>query len=269
MGVLTEVEPNPDAQAELDIAMGAPWGAPGAAATTIAGEMTPRVPVAGLPMTGTDVMASPEPTDALEIEDNEDAGTETQRQPVRQTQLPVTAVVIAAGAPRSFSDLGHLVASMDRNANPHAYTDDTILLSLQLFAYLSKYPHVRSAFHHPTRPLHYGVEISPEANLPERPNFAKTANMFSLVERFTFRAAPPDPDMPKIPADIQYWAGVIMRNACRKDDSRAGIRQCANMSCGKWEAYPRQFAKCRRCRKAKYCSKDCQSRAWQEGHRFW
>lgn len=269
MGVLTEVEPNPDAQAELDIAMGAPRGAPGAAATTVAGEMTPRVPVAGLPMTGTAVMASPEPTDALEVEDNEDAGTETQRQPVRQTQLPVTAVVIAAGAPRSFSDLGHLVASMDRNADPHVYTDDTILLSLQLFAYLSKYPHVRSAFHHPTRPLHYGVEISPEANLPERPNFAKTANMFSLVERFTFRAAPPDPDMPKIPADIQYWAGVIMRNACRKDDSRAGIRQCANMSCGKWEAYPRQFAKCRRCRKAKYCSKDCQSRAWQEGHRFW
>lgn len=268
MNVLTEVEPNPDAQAELDIAMGAPRGAPGAAATTVAGEMTPRVPAAGLPMMAT-TMASPEPTDALEVEDNEEAGTEAQRQPVRQTQLPVTAVVIAAGAPRSFSDLGHLVASMDRNADPHAYTDDTILLSLQLFAYLSKYPHVRSAFHHPTRPLHYGVDISPEAKLPERPNFAKTANMFSLVERFTFRAAPPDPDMPKIPSDIQYWAGVIMRNACRKDDSRAGIRQCANMSCGKWEAYPRQFAKCRRCRKAKYCSKDCQSRAWQEGHRFW
>lgn len=268
MNVLTEVEPNPDAQAELDIAMGAPRGAPGAAATTVAGEMTPRVPAAGLPMTAVN-MASPEPVDNQDIGDDDAAGTETQRQPVRQPQLPVTAVVIAAGAPRSFSDLGHLVASMDRNADPHAYTDDTILLSLQLFAYLSKYPHVRSAFHHPTRPLHYGVEISAEANLPERPNFAKTSNMFSLVERFTFRAAPPDPDMPKIPSDIQYWAGVIMRNACRKDDSRNGIRQCANMSCGKWEAYPRQFAKCRRCRKAKYCSKDCQSRAWQEGHRFW
>lgn len=267
MNVLTEVEPNPDAQAELDIAMGAPRGAPGAAVTTVAGEMTPRVPAAGLPLTAAN-MASPEPVDNQDIGNDDDAGTETQR-PVRQPQLPVTAVVIAAGAPRSFSDLGHLVASMDRNADPHAYTDDTILLSLQLFAYLSKYPHVRAAFHHPTRPLHYGVEISPEAKLPERPNFSKTSNMFSLVERFTFRAAPPDPDMPKIPADIQYWAGVIMRNACRKDDSRNGIRQCANMSCGKWEAYPRQFAKCRRCRKAKYCSKDCQSRAWQEGHRFW
>jgi hypothetical protein len=31
-----------------------------------------------------------------------------------------------------------------------------------------------------------------------------------------------------LPPEIQYWAGVIMRNACRKDDSRGGIRQCAN-----------------------------------------
>lgn len=41
------------------------------------------------------------------------------------------------------------------------------------------------------------------------------------------------------------------------------------MLCGRWEAYPREFAKCRRCRKAKYCGKECQSTAWSEGHRFW
>ena len=39
--------------------------------------------------------------------------------------------------------------------------------------------------------------------------------------------------------------------------------------CGKWESFPREFAKCRRCRKAKYCGKECQSTAWSEGHRFW
>jgi MYND finger len=39
--------------------------------------------------------------------------------------------------------------------------------------------------------------------------------------------------------------------------------------CGRWESYPREFAKCRRCRKAKYCGKECQSTAWSEGHRFW
>jgi len=98
-------------------------------------------------------------------------------------------------------------------------------------------------------------------------------NVFSLVERFTFRPSSTETDLPnpppKLPPEIQYWAGVIMRNACRKDDSRGGIRQCANMLCGRWESYPREFAKCRRCRKAKYCGKECQSTAWSEGHRFW
>ncbi|KAK2467229.1 hypothetical protein APHAL10511_000778 [Amanita phalloides] len=98
-------------------------------------------------------------------------------------------------------------------------------------------------------------------------------NVFSLVERFTFKPSSNEADLPnpppKLPAEIQYWAGVIMRNACRKDDSRGGIRQCANMLCGRWEKYPREFAKCRRCRKAKYCGKECQSTAWSEGHRFW
>ena len=43
----------------------------------------------------------------------------------------------------------------------------------------------------------------------------------------------------------------------------------ATVLCGRWETYPREFAKCRRCRKAKYCGKECQSTAWSEGHRFW
>ncbi|KAH9472485.1 hypothetical protein MJO28_001671 [Puccinia striiformis f. sp. tritici] len=95
------------------------------------------------------------------------------------------------------------------------------------------------------------------------------SNVFSYVERFTHQRLPHDIHSPTIPGEIQYWAGVIMRNACRKDETRGGIRQCANMQCGKWESTPREFAKCRRCRKAKYCSKNCQSRAWQHGHRFW
>ncbi|CAI2161378.1 19919_t:CDS:2 [Funneliformis geosporum] len=118
------------------------------------------------------------------------------------------------------------------------YREEDILLSLQLLAYLSKYPHLRATFH-TAYPPH---------------------NVFSLVEKFTHRLHP---------AEIQYWAGVIMRNACRKDEIRGGIRQCAYMACGKWESYPREFAKCRRCRKAKYCSKACQSKAWSEGHRWW
>ncbi|KAI8381467.1 uncharacterized protein BYT42DRAFT_613243 [Radiomyces spectabilis] len=117
------------------------------------------------------------------------------------------------------------------------YREEDILLSLQLLAYLSKYPHIRNLFH-----------------------TAYDRNVFSVVEKFCHRLHP---------NAIQYWAGVIMRNACRKDETRGGTRRCANMACGKWETQPREFAKCRRCRKAKYCSKDCQSKAWTDGHRWW
>ncbi|KAI8336555.1 hypothetical protein BC941DRAFT_471096 [Chlamydoabsidia padenii] len=117
------------------------------------------------------------------------------------------------------------------------YREEDILLSLQLLAYLSKYPHIRNQFH---------------------TNYDR--NVFSVVERFCHRLHP---------NPIQYWAGVIMRNACRKDETKGGTRRCANMHCGKWETQPREFAKCRRCRKAKYCCKACQSRAWGDGHRWW
>lgn len=117
------------------------------------------------------------------------------------------------------------------------HREEDVLLCLQLLAYLSKYPHTRELFH-----------------------TAYQNNVFTIVEKFCHRL---------YPAPIQYWAGVIMRNSCRKDESKGGIRRCANMSCGKWETQPREFAKCRRCRKAKYCSKDCQSKAWASGHRWW
>jgi hypothetical protein len=102
---------------------------------------------------------------------------------------------------------------------------------------------------------------------PSRPPRSTAHNIFSLVEQYTFRPSSPADRSMRLGTDIQYWAGVIMRNACRKDELRGGIRQCANMGCGVWERFPREFAKCRRCRKAKYCSKGCQRRAWQAGHR--
>jgi hypothetical protein len=199
-----------------------------------------------------------------------------------------------------------------------------VLFSLQLLAYLSKYPHVRQAFYKQRPSFHPAVtNLSPRsqqqpiagpsgtrnisAPIPAPPPTPpakeqygffralasatargkekekaplttpvlphRMTNVFSLVERFTFRPSMTESELPnpppKLPPEISYWAGVIMRNACRKDDSRGGIRQCANMLCGRWETYPREFAKCRRCRKAKYCGKECQSMAWSEGHRFW
>lgn len=150
------------------------------------------------------------------------------------------------------------------------YRDEDVLLSLQLLAYLSKYPHVRSVFHSPA------AEAARQAAQAEKQqagisssSSTSTTNVFSLVEAFTHRPSSSDTHSPRHSSEVQYWAGVIMRNACRKDESRGGIRQCANMQCGVWEKYAREFAKCRRCRKAKYCSKACQSSAWGKGHRYW
>ncbi|KAF9255431.1 hypothetical protein L218DRAFT_350966 [Marasmius fiardii PR-910] len=164
------------------------------------------------------------------------------------------------------------------------YRDEDVLLGLQLLAYLSKYPHVRQAFYKKRDSFHPAAVVpvssvgrgkGKEKDSSSDARSVKQTNVFSLVERFTFRTSSASTsgegmgNGTKLPPEIQYWAGVIMRNACRKDDSRGGIRQCANMLCGRWESYPREFAKCRRCRKAKYCGKECQSTAWSEGHRFW
>lgn len=85
-------------------------------------------------------------------------------------------------------------------------------------------------------------------------------NIFPMVEKFTPKTSNT--------SDMCYWSGVIMRNSCRKDEARGGVRQCANFKCGKWEDSPRQFAKCRRCKRTKYCSKQCQLQAWGF-HKYW
>ncbi|CEP60951.1 MYND-type zinc finger protein MUB1 LALA0_S02e03378g [Lachancea lanzarotensis] len=84
-------------------------------------------------------------------------------------------------------------------------------------------------------------------------------NLFPLVERFTVKK--------ENERDMTYWSSVIMRNSCRKNES-TGVRQCANFACGKWEDYPKRFAKCRRCKRTKYCSRECQLQSWSY-HRYW
>ncbi|KHN95420.1 MYND domain protein (SamB) [Metarhizium album ARSEF 1941] len=151
--------------------------------------------------------------------------------------------------------------------------EEDVLMSLQLLAYVSKYCGLRSYFQksHLVPKLSLGINL---AALDGEEDVADTDdtddsdeeyllpndfNLFPLVEKFTVRYHS---------TDMQYWAGVVMRNLCRKDDTRGGIRQCAYYQCGKWEEYTRQFAKCRRCRRTKYCSKECQKSAWAF-HRHW
>jgi hypothetical protein len=151
--------------------------------------------------------------------------------------------------------------------------DEDVLMSLQLLAYVSKYCNLRSYFQksHLVPKLKIGSDLqlldgdacSPapptEEEELEEYELPDDFNIFPLVEKFTVRHHSPD---------MQYWASVVMRNLCRKDDSRGGIRQCAYYQCGKWEEEARQFAKCRRCRRTKYCSKECQKSAWVF-HRHW
>lgn len=99
---------------------------------------------------------------------------------------------------------------------------------------------------------------SPDSDLAPCPQASKQINVFPLVEKYTVKATNS--------SDMCYWSGVIMRNSCRKAES--GVRQCAFFDCGTWEKFPRQFAKCRRCKRTKYCSKECQLKAWGY-HKHW
>ena len=167
---------------------------------------------------------------------------------------------------------------LDRTAPPGVLAatprDEDVLMSLQLLAYVSKYCNLRVYFQRshlvPKLKINHSMHIVGDVSPPRASSsqdddedeeylLPDDFNIFPLVEKFTVRHHS---------QDMQYWAGVVMRNLCRKDDSRGGIRQCAYYECGKWEQKTRQFAKCRRCRRTKYCSKDCQKNAWVY-HRHW
>ncbi|CAG8154981.1 unnamed protein product [Penicillium nalgiovense] len=149
--------------------------------------------------------------------------------------------------------------------------DEDVLMSLQLLAYVSKYCNLRSYFQAShlvpklkvDHELHFLDENADPlaADMCEEDEYLlpDDVSIFPLVEKFTVRHNS---------KDMQYWACVVMRNLCRKDEAKGGIRQCAYYKCGKWEEFQRQFAKCRRCRRTKYCSKDCQKSAWVY-HRHW
>ena len=160
---------------------------------------------------------------------------------------------------------------LDRSAPPGILAatprDEDVLMSLQLLAYVSKYCNLRTYFQqsHLVPKLKIGNNLNAldengtsdcqESDDSDEEEYLLPDgfNIFPLVEKFTVRHHS---------QDMQHWAGVVMRNLCRKDDARGGIRQCAYYECGRWEQWPRQFAKCRRCRRTKYCSKECQKNAW-------
>lgn len=258
---IVSLEPNDD------FAMGAPPGAPGAiegpAPTTTPTDLETR-PRAGQP----DVTPRAVTTDlpAMIPVTTVPRGTLDLPRHLNNTQIPARF-----RTPRTTH--GQAVQHERHPEGP--YRDEDVLLSLQLLAYLSKYPHVRQHFYKTRPSFHPATQIlaskagpsvtvnttvtSPSSTKESNPLFKAFAsatgrgkekekananvspaqgsamretNVFSLVERFTFRPSSSESELPNppptLPAEIQYWAGVIMRNACRKDESRGGIRQCAN-----------------------------------------
>lgn len=227
------------------------------------------------------------------------AGTPTQQIPFPQTQMPPPVNAVNATPANLHRTPARLPSrlTMDRNttppnilaAMPHG---EDILMSLQLLAYVSEYCNLRSYFQksHLVPRLQIGSDLrvldadynpatdngTSQEELDDEwdKEFVEAGefNIFPLIEKFTVKpssssrhiSSPSSPQQ----GDMQDWAGVVMRNLYRKDDSRSGIRQCAYWQCGKWEGYTRQFAKCRRCRRTKYCSKEYQKGAWGS-HRFW
>ncbi|KAM0204313.1 hypothetical protein ACHAPA_007763 [Fusarium lateritium] len=209
---------------------------------------------------------NPTPVPTIGLSPNRPAMATPPQPPLAATTVPRYLL------DRNFIPNPQMVAAMPR--------EEDVLMSLQLLAYVSKYCGLRSYFQksHLVPRLKIGKELAAidkdpsamdeEDEVPEVYDedaddeeylLDNDFNLFPLVEKFTVRYHS---------TDMQYWAGVVMRNLCRKDDTRGGIRQCAYYQCGKWEEYTRQFAKCRRCRRTKYCSKECQKSAWAF-HRHW
>lgn len=190
---------------------------------------------------------------------------------------PPPQMNVVNAAAQVMAQSSHARYLLDRSAPPgiKAATprDEDVLMSLQLLAYVSKYCNLRSYFQqsHLVPKLRIGNNINAfddnhandcflnDESDEEEYLLPDDFNIFPLVEKFTVRHHS---------QDMQHWAGVVMRNLCRKDDARGGIRQCAYYECGRWEKWTRQFAKCRRCRRTKYCSKECQKNAWVY-HRHW
>ena len=191
---------------------------------------------------------------------------------------PAPPPMNVANAPPPMHQNIHARYLLDRSAPPGVLAatprNEDVLMSLQLLAYVSKYCNLRTYFQqsHLVPKLKIGHNLHllhddppsvacPQLDESEDDEYLlpDDFNIFPLVEKFTVHHHS---------TDMQYWAGVVMRNLCRKDDSRGGIRQCAYYECGKWEQFTRQFAKCRRCRRTKYCSKECQKNAWVY-HRHW
>ncbi|KAJ2802717.1 Integral membrane protein SED5, partial [Coemansia helicoidea] len=155
------------------------------------------------------------------------------------------------------------------------YRNDDVVLTLQLLAYLSKTPDQRQLLHDcpllsalprptdahsSTGSEHEGgcggewvapsdlddaalaaqcaARESAAVGIPplrRRPGLGNASvDVFAIVERFTAQKA--------YPQNMVHWSAIVMRNGCRRDESRNNCRQCAYLKCQRWERHPNEFS---------------------------
>ncbi|KAI8867556.1 hypothetical protein GQ42DRAFT_114552, partial [Ramicandelaber brevisporus] len=124
------------------------------------------------------------------------------------------------------------------DTNVFARSED-VLHGLNLLGYLTKYLSTR--------------EMLNQIKGPD--------NIFAIVEQFT---------QPSRGEAMNEKALIVMHNLVRHDNDSVP-RRCVNFKCLKQEDKEQGFTlmRCKRCRKARYCSRNCQTDAWRDGHRFW
>lgn len=169
--------------------------------------------------------------------------------------------IVSAPAPPAIEECTEVVAMVQRAENSTGIRRAAALAAARDLVNATRAP-ARLPPPKPSRWVYsqFPLTLNNTQHLDHTLDVLERINLFQVVERFSVKLGNTQ--------DMCYWAGVVMRNLCRKDEARGGVRQCAYFDCGKWESYPRQFAKCRRCKRTKYCLKDCQLKAWHY-HRHW
>ncbi|KAG8962269.1 hypothetical protein FRC03_004467, partial [Tulasnella sp. 419] len=184
---------NLDIQTNDDLAMGAPPGAPGAVPVARHTEHTPASPPGATTTSPTTVnpgAATPRASDDLTprvpirplASGTPQQPQATPRDLVSPTTVPPATRPTQTISPEQLalhaftSTAGMSSAGVDNEQSGGPYREEDVLLSLQLLAYLSKYPHVRQAFYKPRVPL--GPPLYP-LRRPSTSNVSGSSNPLS------------------------------------------------------------------------------------------
>ncbi|KAJ3374640.1 hypothetical protein GGF31_006537 [Allomyces arbusculus] len=180
--------------------------------------------------------------------------------------LPGAAPVAPVGAP----GMGHVDA----------------LLALQVIQVLAENPTVRAYLRQPQGLAQQ--QLQQQSQQPAPPNAVGVQLCaFALVEPFTRLPIAPLRDvavqiMRQAAAAGAVNAGKCGDASCRTPTttttttsttttaaSTTALYTCSNLTCARVECVDGEFARCGRCRAARYCSRACQAASWTRGHRHW